>query len=89
MEKLRTAMKISDKHEFGAAFDLELQEQKRLTNMAERDKIKKEKKRAKKEAKKQQEREELLKQIEMIKSNKEGELKKEIETKKQQDSDSE
>ena len=26
MEKLKSALKISDKHEFGAAFDLELQE---------------------------------------------------------------
>lgn len=67
MDKMRSAMKISDKHEFGAAFDLELQEQKRLMNLAEKDKIKKEKKKAKKELKKQQEREDVMKQLEMIK----------------------
>jgi len=50
MEKLKDALGISSKHEFGAAFDLELQEQKRLDRMAEADKIKKEKKKVKKEA---------------------------------------
>jgi serine/arginine repetitive matrix protein 2 len=59
MEKIRSALNISEKHEFGAAFDLELQENKRLERLAEREKIKKEKKKAKKEAKKQKEREEL------------------------------
>ena len=67
MEKLKSALGISDKHEFGAAFDLELQENKRLEKLAELDRIKKEKKKAKKEAKRQKEREELQKQLEMIK----------------------
>lgn len=67
MTKLQNALGITDKHEFGAAFDLELQENKRLERLAELDRIKKEKKKAKKEAKKQKEREELQKQLEMIK----------------------
>ena len=52
MEKLKNALKISDKHEFGAAFDLELQEQKRLARLAESEQIRKDKKKAKREARK-------------------------------------
>jgi len=52
MEKLKDALKISDKHEFGAAFDLELQEQKRLARLAESEQIRKEKKKTKREARK-------------------------------------
>ena len=59
MEKLKDALKISDKHEFGAAFDLELQEQKRLARLAESERLRKEKKKAKKEARKVKEREEV------------------------------
>ena len=59
MEKLKDALKISDKHEFGAAFDLELQEQKRLARLAESERIRKEKKKAKKEVRKAKEREEV------------------------------
>ena len=61
MGKLKAAMKIGKSYEFGAAFDLELQEQKRLDKLAEREKAKKEEKRAKREAKRQQEREILEK----------------------------
>jgi len=61
MDKLKNALGISAKHEFGAAFDLELQEQKRLDRMAEADKLKKEKKKQKKEAKRLKEREDLQK----------------------------
>lgn len=38
MELLKKAMKIKEGHEFGAAFDLELQEGKRLDRLAEIDK---------------------------------------------------
>ena len=74
MEKLKSALGISEKHEFGAAFDLELQENKRLERLAELDRIKKEKKKAKKEAKRQKEREDLQKQLEMIQAGKKDEL---------------
>ena len=37
MIKLREALKISDGHEFGAAFDLEAQEQKRLAKLADKE----------------------------------------------------
>ena len=67
MSKLRDALKISDKHEFGAAFDLDLQERKRLDRLADSEKVRKDKKRAKKEATKLKEREELQKQLEQIK----------------------
>ena len=70
MEKLKQALKISDKHEFGAAFDLELQENKRLDKLAEMDRIKKEKKKARKEEKRLKEKEELMKQLQMIKEGK-------------------
>ena len=60
MEKLKDALRIDDrKYAFGAAFDLELQGQKRLDRLAESEKIRKERKRAKKEAQKAKEREEL------------------------------
>jgi len=59
MEKLKNALGISDKHEFGAAFDLELQENKRLERLAEIDRLRKERKKARKEAKRLKEREEL------------------------------
>ena len=59
MQKLKDALRIDEKHEFGAAFDLDLQERKRLEKLAESEKIRKEKKKAKKEAKRAQEREEL------------------------------
>lgn len=52
-------MRIDDRHEFGAAFDLELQEKKRLTRLADSEKVRKEQKKAKKEALKLKEREEL------------------------------
>jgi hypothetical protein len=67
MQKLKDALKISDKHEFGAAFDLELQEQKRLQKLAEREKLRKEKKRAKKEAARAKEREEVQRELNMVK----------------------
>jgi hypothetical protein len=52
MQKLKDALRIDSRHEFGAAFDLELQEKKRLDRLAESERIRKEKKKAKKEAKK-------------------------------------
>ena len=61
MEKLKSALNIKEGHEFGAAFDLELQENKRLSRLAELDKKKKEQKKAKKEAKRLKEREDLMK----------------------------
>jgi hypothetical protein len=61
MQKLKEALRIDEKHEFGAAFDLELQERKRLDRLAESEKLRKERKRAKKEAKKEKEKEELKK----------------------------
>lgn len=59
MQKLKDALRIDDRHEFGAAFDLELQEKKRLDRLAESERIRKEKKKAKKEAKRAKEKEEL------------------------------
>ena len=45
MLKLKDALKIDDKkYEFGAAFDLELQENKRLARLVESEKIRKDKK---------------------------------------------
>ena len=67
MEKLKSALGIKENHEFGAAFDLELQENKRLERLSEKERVRKEKKKAKKEAQRQKEREELQKQLEMIK----------------------
>ena len=67
MQKLKDALKIDDsKYSFGAAFDLELQEQKRLDKLAESEKIRKERKKAKKEAQKQKEREDLQRQLKEI-----------------------
>lgn len=51
MRKLKDAMKIGKNYEFGAAFDLELQERKRLEKLAEKELKKKEEKRAKRELK--------------------------------------
>ncbi len=53
-------MCIGKDYEFGAAFDLDLQEQKRLKKLAEKDELKKERKRVKKEAKRAQELEILM-----------------------------
>ena len=52
MQKLKDALRIDSRHEFGAAFDLELQEKKRLDRLAESERVRKDKKKAKKEAKK-------------------------------------
>ena len=52
MQKLKNALRIDSRHEFGAAFDLELQEKKRLDRLAESERVRKDKKKAKKEAKK-------------------------------------
>ena len=60
MKKLKEAMCIGKDYEFGAAFDLDLQEQKRLKKLAEKDELKKERKRVKKEAKRAQELEILM-----------------------------
>ncbi len=60
MRKLKDAMKINKDYEFGAAFDLELQEQKALEKLVQREQKKKEEKKAKKEAKRAKEREILL-----------------------------
>ena len=60
MQKLKEALRINDsKYAFGAAFDLELQEQKRLDKLAESERIRKERKKAKREADKAKEREEM------------------------------
>ena len=67
MQKLKEALRIDDKHEFGAAFDLELQETKRLGRLADREKDRKEKKRAKREARKLKEKEDLKKELLKIK----------------------
>ena len=53
MEKLKGALKISNDFESGAAFDFELQEQKRLDRLAEKDKRRKEEKQRQKQAKKE------------------------------------
>lgn len=51
MTKLKEAMGIGKNYEFGAAFDLELQERRRLDKLAEKDMRKKDEKRAKREQK--------------------------------------
>jgi hypothetical protein len=56
MQKLKDALRIDSRHEFGAAFDLELQEKKRLDKLKEKERVEKEAKRAKREATRQQER---------------------------------
>lgn len=56
MHNLKEAMQIGKSYEFGAAFDLELQEKKRLDKLKEKERVEKEAKRAKREAKRQQER---------------------------------
>ena len=67
MQKLKDALRIDDsKYAFGAAFDLELQEQRRLDKLAESEKIRKERKKAKKEAQKAKEREEMQRQLKEI-----------------------
>lgn len=68
MRKLKDAMKIGKNYEFGAAFDLELQERKRLDKLAEKELKKKEEKRAKRELKRQKEREMLEMQLKQIKT---------------------
>ena len=67
MLKLRDALKIDDRHEFGAAFDLELQEKKRLDKLAVKEKERKEKKKERKEAKRAKEREEVQRELKMVK----------------------
>ena len=52
MDKLKDALRIGPDFEAGAAFDFELQEQKRLARLAEKDKRRKEEKRQRKQAKK-------------------------------------
>ena len=52
MDKLKDALRIAPDFEAGAAFDFELQEQKRLARLAEKDKRRKEEKRERKQAKK-------------------------------------
>ncbi|MFN9903838.1 MAG: hypothetical protein ACK55Z_34685, partial [bacterium] len=56
-------LKISKSFEGGAACDFELQEKKRMAQIAERDQKRKEEKRARKEAKRQKEREALQAQL--------------------------
>ena len=53
MDQLKSALRISDRFEEGAAFDLELQERKREARLAEKDLKRKEAKRERKEAKKE------------------------------------
>jgi len=69
-------LRIDDRHEFGAAFDVELQEKKRLEKLAESEKIRKEKKKARKEAERAKEKEEVKRQLKNIK---EGEKPLKIE----------
>jgi hypothetical protein len=66
MQKLKEALRIDERHEFGAAFDIELQEKRRLEKLAESEKIRKERKKAKKEAEKAKEREEVKRQLKGI-----------------------
>ena len=54
MDKLKAALQIGPDFEAGAAFDFELQEQKRLARLAEKDRRRKEEKRQRKQAKKDQ-----------------------------------
>lgn len=49
MAKLKGALNISKEQELGAAFDLELQERKRLDRLSEKDRKRKDEKRARKE----------------------------------------
>ena len=72
MKRLKEAMNIGGDYEFGAAFDLELQERKRVEKLDEKEKIKKERKHAKKVEKRKKEREMLemqLKEIKPVDSN--------------------
>lgn len=59
MDALKSALKISDNFEDGAAFDLDLQERKREQKLAEIDQKRKEQKRLRKEAKREKQRLEL------------------------------
>ena len=56
MARLDQAFKLSKDYEFGAAFDLELQEKRRLDKLALEHKRKKEMKRAKREEQREKER---------------------------------
>jgi len=49
MERLKDALNINQDQELGAAFDLELQERKRLERLAEKDRKRKDEKRARKD----------------------------------------
>ena len=63
MAKLKGALKITQEQELGAAFDLELQERRRLERLAEKDRRRKEEKRAKKEAERKRAQEALMSQV--------------------------
>ena len=54
MEKLKKAMKIGDDFESGAAFDQELQDQRRLERIAEKDRKRKQEKQERKQKKKEE-----------------------------------
>ena len=56
MDTLKSALRISENFEEGAAFDLELQERKREQKLAEKDLKRKEQKRLRKEAKREKQR---------------------------------
>ena len=66
MNKLKDALSINKDYSFGAAFDLELQEKKRLQKLAEKEIKRKEEKRVKKEAKREKERQMLQMQLKQI-----------------------
>ena len=52
MDKLKSALKIRNDFQDGAAFDIELQERKRKERLEEKERLKKEEKKARKQAKK-------------------------------------
>ena len=66
MEKLKGAFQLGTHYSFGAAFDLDLQEQKRLLKLTEKELKRKEEKRIRKEAKREKQREILQEELKQI-----------------------
>ena len=63
MDDLKSALKISNDFQDGAAFDIELQERKRQEKLAEKERLKKEEKKRKKKEAKEQKKQELIQQL--------------------------
>lgn len=72
MDKIKDAMKISESHKFGEAFDVDLQESKRQAKLVEKEEKRKQLKKEKKMAKKEAEREQIRKEIEALKQKMES-----------------